>query len=290
MSASPRNSVETPRKLQSDGFLGTGKKNSKDGLREALLASQTKEIRIITKNKYASESSDLGYASKHSLDSFMANNHDGNYSRRISTTSLADFDPKPLREFFSLKQPQIRVMVMKDNFEEPAVYNVRLMDLHESLTTYVRSVHTPGRGSESSPIGLVSTPIKSDFHSTDFEKILELRGRDLFCIAKPAGEVDIPVVIIRQHLCVICARYDMRAIIQDDRIIFIGQSPEDDFEDIKRHMQGNIYMHTYIMIISFYFVLLYLYHIELLFNMILFSVLTTIGQVPRKQRRHIHRS
>ena len=235
MHSPPKDSVETPYKQESDGFLGHDKKKS-NSLQEPLLRSYVKE----PSKKLASGSSDLGFASKSVLESLMTNVYDDNYSRGMSRASLAEFDPKPLREFFSSKQPQIRVMVMKDDFEEPAIYSVRLMDLHENLITYTENFLNSRPLNEISPGAFVTTtsPSKTDFQSTDFEKVLELRGRDLFCIAKPAGEVDIPVVLIRQHMCVICARYDMRAIIQSDRIIFVGQSPEDTFEGIKRHMQG----------------------------------------------------
>lgn len=126
-------------------------------------------------------------------------------------------------------------MIIKDESEEPIIDNVRLLDLHENLVNHARTMSM----SVNQALAGDDTPTKTfESQSADFEKVLELRGRDLFCIAKPAGEVDIPVVLIRQHMCVICARYDMRAIIQSDRIIFVGQSPDDTFEDIRRHMQG----------------------------------------------------
>jgi len=244
MHSPPKESMETPHKQGYDGFMGYEKKKS-NHLQEPLLHSNSnlKELpskKVSSTYHQASGSSDLAFASKNAIDSLLTNMYDDNYSRGMSRRSLAEFDPKPLRDFFSSKQPQIRVMVMKDDFEEPAIYSVRLMDLHEDLVTYTENLlNSRVNLKETSPGGFVTTtPSKSDFQSTDFEKILELRGRDLFCIAKPAGEVDIPVVLIRQHMCIICARYDMRAIIQSDRIIFVGQSPEDTFEDIKRHMQG----------------------------------------------------
>lgn len=225
-------SLDSPPRNAKDDSIDRKKAGS---ILEPLLKSTVKN----RSKRLQSGSSDLGYTSKSILEGLVSTINEEQSRASLSRASLDEFDPKPLREFFSSKQPQIRVMVMKDDSEEPAIYNMRLMDLHENLVKYSQQqFYFVNRINENSPGIAVNVPSKPEPHIADFEKILELRGRDLFCIAKPAGEVDIPVVLIRQYMCVICARYDMRAIIQSDRIIFIGQSPDDTFEGVRRHMQG----------------------------------------------------
>ena len=75
-------------------------------------------------------------------------------------------------------------------------------------------------------------------HAEQFEKVQDLRGRDLCCVVRHINEVDIPVVMFRQHACIFSIRYDVKAIVQAHRIIFIGENADDDFRGLKRHMNG----------------------------------------------------
>lgn len=73
-----------------------------------------------------------------------------------------------------------------------------------------------------------------------FDRVHELRGRDLCSVVRQINAVDIPVVMIRQHACIFSLRFDVKAIVQAHRIIFIGRSSQDDFTGLKRHMNGTL--------------------------------------------------
>ena len=97
---------------------------------------------------------------------------------------------------------------------------------HESVTS-----HTPTtRNVSKAPLSY------SDYDQ--FDRVHELRGRDLCSVVRQINAVDIPIIMIRQHACIFSLRFDVKAIVQAHRIIFIGRWSQDDFTGLKRHMNG----------------------------------------------------
>jgi hypothetical protein len=121
------------------------------------------------------------------------------------------------------KQSLLRVLIIEDGKPEGKIEDISLMALLRNIRDRNEKI--------SSHHGAAS--------SMDRDCIPLLRGRDLCRLTKYGKEMDVPVFLIRQYCIIISIRYDMRAIIQSDRIIFI--SHQDDFgdlEELKRCVTG----------------------------------------------------
>ena len=119
------------------------------------------------------------------------------------------------------------------------------------------------KAEQPSPLNRIGNNMNNSYisnHGEQFEKVQDLRGRDLCCVVRHINEVDIPVVMFRQHACIFSIRYDVKAIVQAHRIIFIGENADDDFRGLKRHMNGKfIYLFICLLFILFLFLLIIIF-------------------------------
>lgn len=75
---------------------------------------------------------------------------------------------------------------------------------------------------------------------TDRDGIAEIRGRDLCRLTKFGNETDTLVYLVKQHCLIVSFRYDMRAVIESNRITFVAHKGEEAYlERIKMFMLGN---------------------------------------------------
>ena len=124
------------------------------------------------------------------------------------------------------KQSLLRVLIIEDGKPEGKIEDLSLMALLHNITDRNEKISRL-----SSHHGGAS--------SMDRDCIPLLRGRDLCRLTKYGKEMDVPVFLIRQYCIIISIRYDMRAIIQSDRIIFISHQDDfDDLEELKRCVTG----------------------------------------------------
>jgi hypothetical protein len=74
---------------------------------------------------------------------------------------------------------------------------------------------------------------------TDRDGIGELRGRDLCRLTKFGNDSDSLVYLVKQHCLIVSFRYDMRAVIESNRITFVAHEGEHaSLERIRSFMLG----------------------------------------------------
>jgi hypothetical protein len=150
--------------------------------------------------------------------------------RRASVTiadTIASTNNDPHAHVSSLQEGRramISTMTIVDNAEKTGnIASVSLLELLRTVSDNIKGT-----------IDGVSIPMV-----TDRDGIGELRGRDLCRLTKFGNDSNSLVFLVKQHCLIVSFRYDMRAVIESNRITFIAHEGENaSLERIRAFMLG----------------------------------------------------
>lgn len=108
---------------------------------------------------------------------------------------------------FARRQVPLRVMTLNSDSSSSTIEDMTLANILLSVTKYKKVV-----------------TVLSQAENIRNDGIHSLRSRDLCLVTKSSGvDGDVPMIVVRQHACLISLRHDMRAIIQSDRVLFVAE-------------------------------------------------------------------